>query len=99
VPLKVCKQHRARVDLLEIWLYTAERWSAEQADHYLDELERAMQRLGEKPSLGTDAGDVRPGYRRLMAGKHRVFYVVAARRIDIVRVLHPRMDVEAELDE
>jgi len=99
VPLEVYKQHKARTDLLEIWLYTAAKWGAEQADHYLDELERAMQRLGANTNLGTDASEVRPGYRRLIAGKHRVFYIVSDDRISIVRVLHPRMDVEAELDD
>ena len=95
--LEIYKQHKARADLLDIWLYTAETWGLEQADHYLDVLESAMQRLGENPKLGTDASDVRPGYRRLIAGRHRVFYVVSREQIDIMRVLHPRMDVEGEL--
>jgi toxin ParE1/3/4 len=71
--LEVYKQQRARADLLEIWLYTAETWGVEQADHYLDVLEGAMQRLGDNPKLGTNAGDVRPGYRRMVAGRHRIF--------------------------
>jgi toxin ParE1/3/4 len=99
VPLELHKQHRARDDLLRIWLYTAEVWGVEQADRYLDQLEAGFDRLRENPFLGADYSVVRAGYRRLAVERHRVFYFVSGKRIEIVRVLHDRMDVSWQLRE
>jgi toxin ParE1/3/4 len=99
VPLEVFKQHRARADLLEIWFYTSDKWGQEQADHYLDELDRAMLRLGDNPYLGSDASEVRAGYRKIAAGRHRVYYAVSDVQIDIIRVIHPSKDVTTEFDD
>ena len=43
--------------------------------------------------------DVRPGYRRLNVEQHRIYYREVSDRIDIVRMLHARMDVDRHLDE
>jgi toxin ParE1/3/4 len=99
VPLEIHKSHRARDDLLGIWLYTAERWGAEQADLYLDQIEAGIARLGENPLAGSDFSALRAGYRRLAVERHRVFYVASRERIDIIRVLHERMDVGLHLPE
>jgi toxin ParE1/3/4 len=97
VLLDLHKQHRARDDLLEIWLYTAEEWGAEQADRYLDLIQAGFDRLRENPFLGIDYGSIRAGYRRLMVERHRIFYTVTAERIEIVRVLHERMNMTKQL--
>jgi toxin ParE1/3/4 len=97
VPLEVHKSHRARDDLLGIWLYTAERWSPDQADLYLDRLEAGIARLSENPLAGTDVSSLRAGYRRLAVERHRIFYIVSSERIEIARVLHERMDVDPHL--
>lgn len=97
MPLEVYKQNRARDDLLGIWLYTAEAWGFEQADLYLDRLEAEIARLRENPLAGADVGRIRTGYRRLAVERHRIFYVVSDERIEIVRILHERMDVDLHL--
>jgi toxin ParE1/3/4 len=94
VPLEIHKSNRARDDLLEIWLYTAERWDAEQADRYLDRLDAGINRLRENSLAGADFSILRPGYRRLTVERHRIFYTVSDERIEIVRILHERMDVD-----
>lgn len=88
---------RARDDLFRIWLYTAEQWGAEQADRYLDQLGAGIARLSETPSAGADFGSVRAGYHRLAVERHRVFYLVSAERVEIVRILHERMDMDLHL--
>ena len=99
MPIDLHKQHQARDDLLEIWLYTAEEWGAEQADRYLDLIQAGFDRLRENPFLGTDCSSIRSGYRRLTVERHRIFYTVEAKRVEIVRVLHPGMDAGAQLEE
>ena len=39
----------ARRDLEEIWLYSAEKWSVDQAERYTDALEEAFDRLSLSP--------------------------------------------------
>ncbi|WP_414975922.1 type II toxin-antitoxin system RelE/ParE family toxin [Gordonia sp. (in: high G+C Gram-positive bacteria)] len=36
--------------------------------------------------------DVRAGYRKYATGSHLVFYVQAGESVDIIRILHRRMD-------
>ncbi len=83
--------------MLEIWLYTAEYWSHDQADAYVDEIDAALLRVRQHPHSGTDFGHVRAGYRRLSVGEHRIFYVVRDNLIDVMRVLHARMDPAVHL--
>jgi toxin ParE1/3/4 len=97
VPPEIYKQHRARDDLLGIWLYTAEVWGEQQADRYLDQLQAAIERLKGYPAAGLDYGRIRPGYRRLSVARHRIFYTASEVQIDIIRVLHEREDMESHL--
>jgi toxin ParE1/3/4 len=87
---------RARADLEEIWFYTFETWSADQADDYISEFVRAFEGL----ALGHIKGkpvDIRGGYFKYMVGSHLIFYKASDKSIDIVRILHQRMDVETRL--
>ncbi len=86
-------------DLEGIWLYTAEHWSTEQADRYLHLILDAFDQIKRAPRAGKDFGHVREGYFGLKAGSHMIFYRLdpAANAIEIIRVLHGRMDLENRL--
>lgn len=86
----------AETDLEDIWIYTFERWSLEQAEHYVGELSAAFERLarGEWVGRPTRAGE---GYSRYLVGSHVVFYRETAETLDVIRVLHQRMDVDRHL--
>lgn len=86
----------AETDLEDIWTYTFERWSLEQAEHYVGELAAAFERLarGEWVGRSSRAGD---GYRRYLVGAHVVFYRETTETLDVIRVLHQRMDVDRHL--
>jgi len=83
---------RAEADLREIWLYSFKKWSEEQADRYLHELESGMLRLIDNPQFGKKRDDVRMGYRSLQVNRHIVFYRMMGGQIEIVRILHARME-------
>jgi toxin ParE1/3/4 len=87
----------AERDLENIWRYTADRWSVEQAETYLDSLLDAMEELADNPSRGRSAEDIRPDYRRQNIGAHVIFYKRATYGITVVRVLHQRMDFDEHL--
>ena len=87
----------AEADLAEIWRFTAERWDIDQADRYFATINRALSALAATPSLGRACDDIREGYRRYPAGSHVVFYQIAPDHIDVVRILHGRMDIRRHL--
>lgn len=83
---------RAEQDLMDIWLYTEERWGPAQADAYLDAIALGVQRLVEHPEAGTKRDSVRDGYRVLFIQQHAVYYRLTPTGVHVVRVLHGRMD-------
>jgi toxin ParE1/3/4 len=88
----------AQADLEQIWDYTHDCWRVDQAEDYLRELQRAVNRIAANPRIGRACDEIRPGYRKLAAGSHTLFYRVTAEDvIDVVRILHQRMDVDHHL--
>jgi toxin ParE1/3/4 len=78
----------AQADLEQIWDYTHDRWGADEAEEYLRELQRAIERAAANPPIDRACGETRPGHRRLVAGSHTLFYRVSAEGlINVVRVL------------
>ena len=82
----------AKRDLSSIWDYTQERWDADQAELYVTEIRAAFERIAADPSRGRACDEVRPGYRRYSIGSHLVFYLDRADSVDVIRILHQRMD-------
>ncbi|MBK1633170.1 plasmid stabilization protein ParE [Thiohalocapsa halophila] len=95
--VEIHKQVAAEDDLVAIWRYSFETWGVEQADRYLDELNKGIDALAGNPGLGSDCGHIRAGYRRLRIRHHSVYYRLKATRIEVVRVLHERMDADRHL--
>ncbi len=88
----------AQNDLENIWLYTIDRHSLDQANRYLDGLLASFDAIVENPGKGKSIDSVRSGYRKLPYGKHSIFFRLAADSvIEIIRVLHQRMDTETRL--
>lgn len=82
----------AQRDLSEIWDFTEDRWSAAQAESYLRDIQNAIERLAADPDRGRPVDDIRQSYRRYGIGSQLVFYVQRGDRIDVIRILHQRMD-------
>jgi toxin ParE1/3/4 len=77
------------LDLEQIWDYTRERWSGDQAEQYVREIQRAIERVVETPLIGRPCDGVRVGYRRHAVGSHTLYYRnVRNRLVDVVRILH-----------
>lgn len=89
----------ARTDLEEIWDYTCDRWGVDQAEKYVREIQRAIERVVDNPGIGWACDEVRPGYRKHAVGTHTLYYRIASvDMIDVVRILHQRMDIDRHLD-
>lgn len=94
---RVALSPRAQSDLDGIWDYTTARWGADQAEIYVRQLWRDITALAARPSLGRACPEAGTGYHRFPSGSHLVFYRLAAAGIDVVRILHQRMDYEQHI--
>jgi toxin ParE1/3/4 len=88
----------AEADLEDIWLYTLNNWSLDQADKYYAQLMAAVEGLASGDRIGRNAGDIRAGYWKYGEGRHFIFYMLADDRLDVIRVLHKQMDVAAKFE-
>ena len=88
-------------DIEEIWLYTYENWSLEQADRYYNLIMDEIEYLAKNPKSGNDYSDVRKGYFCSQIKSHLIFYKINSKKkeIEVVRILHQRMDIETRLNE
>ena len=82
----------AQRDLSEIWDFTQNRWDVVQAEEYIAEIRDAIERVAKDPNRGRRCDDIRDGYRRYVVGSHLVFFVEEEDAIDVIRILHQRMD-------
>jgi len=91
---------RARLDLMEQFLYLADRATVEVAERYFVAVDQTCVRLAKQPRSGTpyDSGVARlEGMRRVPVSgftAYLLFYVPDASGIDVVRVLHGAQDIE-----
>ena len=88
-------------DIENIWLYTIEKWSIEQADRYFNLIMDEIEYLAKNPKSGKDYSKVRKGYFRSQVKSHFIFYKINWKNeeIEIIRILHQRMDIETRLNE
>lgn len=88
----------AKTDLKGIARFTENTWGRKQRNNYIAEFDRAFHQLAEKNELGTSCDHIRTGYRVFPIGSHIIFYKIADQNnVDIIRVLHKRMDVSSRL--
>ena len=87
----------ARADLDALWTFGEAQWGAARAELYIREIQRAVETVARDPRRGRPCDDVREGYFKFAVGSHVLFYRRRADVIDIVRILHQRMDFDRHL--
>lgn len=93
--------NEAQNDLENIWLYTFETWSVEQADRYIELIIDEIEYLANNPNTGKDFGFIRKGYYCSKVKSHLIFYKINQKKelIEIIRILHQQMDIENRLND
>lgn len=86
---------KALADLEEIWLYSAETWSVEQADRYVDDLERVFELLVAIPAMTRERVEFDPPVRIHAHGNHLIVYTIEGDHIVIVPILGNGQDWHA----
>jgi toxin ParE1/3/4 len=95
--LKVIFHEEALSDLEEIWLYTFETWSLEQADRYYEQIIKEIGFVSKKPTSGKNLHSLREGYYSTKVKSHFIFYKFSLTELEIVRVLHESLDIPNRL--
>ncbi|MDD4754234.1 MULTISPECIES: type II toxin-antitoxin system RelE/ParE family toxin [Proteiniphilum] len=92
---------KAFEDIENIWLYTIESWSVEQADRYFNLLLDEIEYITEHPLSEKNADHIRKNYRYTKVKSHLVFYRYkkSEKKVEIIRILHHSMDVEERMNE
>ena len=90
---------KAVTDLEEIWLYTFENWSISQADRYYNLIFDEINFICKNSTAGKSMEHIRKGYRASKVKSHLIFYRVTNNTIEVIRILHERMDIENRLND
>ncbi|MFW5499858.1 MULTISPECIES: type II toxin-antitoxin system RelE/ParE family toxin [unclassified Maridesulfovibrio] len=87
----------AKEHLKGIWKYSFETWGEAKADSYLMDIDARLKNLLANPNLGRSRPEIKFGYHSIAVNKHIVFYLISETHIDIIGVLHQRMDIKSNL--
>ncbi|MDX1734861.1 MAG: type II toxin-antitoxin system RelE/ParE family toxin, partial [Halioglobus sp.] len=69
-----------------------------QRDAYIEELFDAFARLAETPQIAIKVDAIREGYGKIPQGSHVIYFRKSdTHSIEIIRVLHKRMDVDVSM--
>ncbi len=90
--------HKARTDIKSIYIYTQKRWGKEQRKIYAKQFDDAFHTLADNPKIGKECDYIKSGYKKFPHASHMIFYrTISDEEIEIVRILHKRMDARAQL--
>jgi toxin ParE1/3/4 len=92
--------NKAVDDLTQIWNYTLDKWSEDQADKYYHMLLENCKEVACNPDLGKDYSEVTENLLGFKAGRHIIFYrKIEDNEVEITRILHEQMDLENRIKE
>jgi toxin ParE1/3/4 len=72
-------------------------WGRNQAETYISQLLSTAKTLCEFPDRGWPVSDESSNVRRITVERHIIYYRVLASEIEIIRILHQRMETPALL--
>ncbi|WP_109484185.1 type II toxin-antitoxin system RelE/ParE family toxin [Paraburkholderia sp. C35] len=89
----------AGLDLDDIWDYSAKYWGIRPAERYIRMIQDTIVGLTDGTQPSRAASHVRQGYRSVLVGTHIVFFKETEILIDVIRILHQRMNPFQHLSE
>ncbi len=91
---------KAVEDLENIWIYTFEKWSSDQANRYYNLIINEIEFISNNFNTGKAMDHIRKGYRTSIVKSHLIFYRLGkSNTVEIIRILHQKMDVKHKIDE
>ena len=95
--MQIRRTKLADADLIDLFVYGAQQFGVSKAEIYFRELEKVQEFLAENPFLGHEREEFDPPVRIHPHKRHLIIYTIEVDYIQIVRVLHHRMDVKSHL--
>jgi toxin ParE1/3/4 len=89
----------AKRDFREILRYTRRKWGEQQRDTYEARLVAVMERVASFPLLGAARDDLGEGVRVQAAENHMIVYRLEDDKVEILRLLHQRMETPLHLED
>ena len=91
---------KALEDLNNIWIYTAENWSVEQANRYYNLIMDEIEFISENFETTNDFGTIRKYYRYSKVKSHLIFCKRDENTVmEVVRILHEKMDIKNRIND
>jgi toxin ParE1/3/4 len=87
----------ADTDLIDLFVYGAQQFGLSKAEAYFLDIENVLQFLAKNPFVGNERDEFKPPVHIHPHKKHLIIYTIETDFIQIVRVLHHRMDVKSHL--
>lgn len=87
--------HRAREDLLDIWLYIAQHGAPRTADRIYDLIEESCLKLRTHPHIGRARTEIAEDARSITVDRWITFYRIVGSDVQIVRVIDGARDLAA----
>jgi toxin ParE1/3/4 len=81
-----------------IWEYTFINWSKEQADRYHSLIMSEIEFIAENISSGKSINHIKQGYLVSYVKSHMILFKRNQGVVEIMRILHQKMDVESNLE-
>lgn len=89
---------KAVKDLSDIWNYTYDHWSENQADRYYHMLLDSFKNIAIHPDKGKEYDGIFPNLLGYRVQKHIIFYRIGQPDgIEITRILHEKMDLNRRM--
>ncbi len=91
---------KALDDLNNIWINTAENWSIEQANRYYNLIIDEIEFVAENFETTKDFGTIRKDYRYSKVKSHLILCkLIENTEMEVVRILHERMDIKNRIND
>lgn len=87
----------AQNDLKDINQYGLRQWGRPHCESYLAKVKKQFCLRTQQPLMGTERPELMPDTRSFPVESHTLFYRVIANRVEIIRVLHGRQDIQRHL--
>lgn len=90
--------NKAQDDLINIWDYTVEEWSQNQAEKYYNLIIASCIDLANNPQFGKSYEIISLNILGYKCGEHIIFYrEISKNEIEIIRILHGMMDLKSNI--
>ena len=94
-PIKLTLE--AKSDLKDLLKYTQKVWGEQQRKIYKAHFDHAFALLSEFPAGGQRRDELFIGCRCKLVEQHVIFYRLEENAVEVVRILHSRMDIQSRL--